>query len=108
MHLATNSPPTSTEGMSDLNCSAAAAWEAADRSSIFASPKMTCVSELGDLNTSGLEMTNRMFLLFLMVTRITLGTGFMPSFCIALRDFFSLRDCLDFPSTLRVPHKMHD
>jgi hypothetical protein len=33
-----------------------------------------------------------------MVTRSTPGTGFMPSFCIALRDFFSLRLCLDLPS----------
>jgi hypothetical protein len=37
------------------------------------------------------------FLLFLMVTRVTPGTGFMPSFCIALRLFFSERDCLPRP-----------
>ena len=37
----------------------------------------------------------RTFLLFLMVTRVTPGTGFMPSFIIALRLFFSLRLCLE-------------
>ncbi len=35
---------------------------------------------------------------FLMVTRETPGTGFMPSFCIAFRDFFSLRLC--FPRSV--------
>ena len=35
-------------------------------------------------------------MLFFTVTRMIPGTGFMPSFCIALRDFFSLRDCLAF------------
>jgi hypothetical protein len=39
-----------------------------------------------------------MFLLFLIVTRETLGTGFRPSFRIALRLFFSLRDCLEPPA----------
>lgn len=34
------------------------------------------------------------FLLFLICTRITPGTGFMPSFCMALRLFFSERLCL--------------
>jgi hypothetical protein len=34
------------------------------------------------------------FLLFLMVTRDTPGTGFMPSFCIAFLLFFSERLCL--------------
>ena len=29
-----------------------------------------------------------------MVTRVMLGTGFMPSFCMALRLFFSDRLCL--------------
>mmetsp|Transcript_9148 Transcript_9148/g.33417 ORF Transcript_9148/g.33417 Transcript_9148/m.33417 type:complete len:250 (+) Transcript_9148:310-1059(+) len=90
----------SKEGMSALlNCSAAAAWDAALRSSIFASPKMTCVSLFGDLNTSGFETTNRMFLDFLIVTRMTPGTGFIPSFSIALRLFFSLRLCLGLPSS---------
>ncbi len=51
------------------------------------------VSEAGDLKTSGLEMTKRMFFDFFTVTRITPDTGFIPSFCIALRDFFSERDC---------------
>jgi hypothetical protein len=36
----------------------------------------------------------RTFLLFLMVTREMPGTGFMPSFCMALRLFFSDRLCL--------------
>ena len=35
----------------------------------------------------------RTFLLFFTVTRMMPGTGFIPSFCIAFRDFFSLRDC---------------
>jgi hypothetical protein len=30
-----------------------------------------------------------------MVTRVMSGTGFMPSFSRAFRDFFSLRLCLD-------------
>ncbi len=47
------------------------------------------MSEAGLLNTSGWEMTNKMLLLFLMVTRDTSGTGFIPSFCIAFLDFFS-------------------
>lgn len=38
------------------------------------------------------------FLLFLMVTRCTPGTGFIPSFSIAFLLFFSLRLCLDLPS----------
>jgi hypothetical protein len=37
------------------------------------------------------------FLLFLIVTRETPVTGFMPSFCIAFRLFFSPRDCLLLP-----------
>ena len=51
---------------------------------------MTKVSEEA-LKTSGLLMTNRMFLFFLMVTRMQFGTGFRPSFCTALRAFFSWR-----------------
>ncbi len=39
----------------------------------------------------------RTFLLFLIVTRDTLGTGFMPSFCIAFLLFFSERLCLPRP-----------
>ena len=45
------------------------------------------------------------FLLFLMVTREMLGTGFMPSFCIALRLFFSDLLCLlreDVPSSAKT------
>ena len=42
-----------------------------------------------------------MFFDFLIVTRSTPGTGFMPSFCIALRDFFSLRLCLEEPARAR-------
>ena len=37
------------------------------------------------------------FLLFLTVTRLTPGIGFMPSFNIALRLFFSLLLCFDLP-----------
>lgn len=37
-----------------------------------------------------LLMTKRMFLLFFTVTRKIPGTGFIPSFCTALRLFFSL------------------
>ena len=37
------------------------------------------------------------FLLFLIVTRETPGTGFMPSFCIAFLLFFSDRLCLPRP-----------
>lgn len=37
------------------------------------------------------------FLLFLMVTRETSVTGFIPSFCIAFRLFFSPRLCLLLP-----------
>lgn len=48
------------------------------------------------MKTSGFEMTKRMFLLFFTVTRMMPGTGFMPSFCMAFRDFFSLRDCFAF------------
>mmetsp|Transcript_18649 Transcript_18649/g.42793 ORF Transcript_18649/g.42793 Transcript_18649/m.42793 type:complete len:218 (-) Transcript_18649:17-670(-) len=76
-----------------LNCSAAAVCAWADKSSIFASPKMMYVSEAGDLKTSGFEMTKRMFFDFLTVTRMMPITGFIPSFCIAFRDFFSERDC---------------
>eukprot|EP00928_Gymnodinium_smaydae_P028866 TRINITY_DN218_c1_g3_i1.p3 TRINITY_DN218_c1_g3~~TRINITY_DN218_c1_g3_i1.p3 ORF type:complete len:100 (-),score=14.91 TRINITY_DN218_c1_g3_i1:61-360(-) len=39
-----------------------------------------------------------MFLLFLTVTRTMPGTGFIPSFCTALRLFFSARFCLPAPS----------
>jgi hypothetical protein len=84
----------STEGIVGANALAAAACAAAERSSILASPKITCVSEFGCLYTSGLEIRKRTFLLFLIVTWETLGTGFNPSFKIALRLFFSLRDCL--------------
>ena len=51
----------STLGRSLLgaNCSAAWALAWAVRSSIFASPKTTYVSEAGLLNTSGFWMTNR-------------------------------------------------
>ena len=48
-------------------------------------------------------MGERTFLLFLTVTRMIPGTGFMPSFCIALRDFFSLRDCFAFASPPSPP-----
>ena len=41
------------------------------------------------------DAEQRTFLLFLMVTRVTPGTGFIPSFIIALRLFFSLRLCLE-------------
>jgi hypothetical protein len=44
---------------------------------------MMYVSLAGDLNTSGFEMTKRMFFDFLMVTRTMPVIGFMPSFCIA-------------------------
>ena len=37
------------------------------------------------------------FLLFLTVTRLTPGIGFIPSFNIALRLFFSLLLCFDLP-----------
>mmetsp|Transcript_18281 Transcript_18281/g.46772 ORF Transcript_18281/g.46772 Transcript_18281/m.46772 type:complete len:203 (-) Transcript_18281:23-631(-) len=76
-----------------LNCSAACDWAWAERSSILASPKIMYVSEAGDLKTSGFWMTKRMFFDFLTVTRMMPGTGFMPSFSMALRDFFSLRLC---------------
>lgn len=81
---------------------------------------MMYVSDAGLLKTSGFWMTKRIcgtpplqsrleqalhkawdakyrartFLLFLMVTRVTPGTGLTPSFAIAFRDFFSLRLCL--------------
>ena len=42
-----------------LNCSAACDCALALVSSILASPKMMCVSLAGLLNTSGLEITNR-------------------------------------------------
>lgn len=45
------------------------------------------------------------FLLFLMVTREMLGTGFMPSFCMALRLFFSDLLCLlreEVPSSVHA------
>lgn len=53
----------------------------------------THVSEKGDLYTSGAPMTKRMFLDLRTVTRAMPGTCFMPSFCTALRAFFSERDC---------------
>lgn len=43
----------------------------------------------------------RTFLLFLMVTRCTPGTGFIPSLSMAFLLFFSLRLCLDLPSPAR-------
>merc|ERR1719190_314362 len=58
------------------------------------------VSEFGDLCTSGLEITKRMFLLFFTVTRTMLGTGFMPSFCTAFLVFFSDLFCLERSSFL--------
>jgi len=42
----------------------------------------------------GVEPT---FLLFFTVTRLTPVMGFIPSFSIALRLFFSLRLCFDLP-----------
>ena len=39
----------------------------------------------------------RTFLLFLIVTRETSVTGFIPSFCIAFLLFFSPRLCLPLP-----------
>lgn len=47
------------------------------------------------------------FLLFLMVTRMTPGTGFMPSFCIALRLFFSERLCLPRPEPSSSARRGH-
>mmetsp|Transcript_31039 Transcript_31039/g.102669 ORF Transcript_31039/g.102669 Transcript_31039/m.102669 type:complete len:217 (-) Transcript_31039:5-655(-) len=86
------------------NCCAAWLWACALRSSILASPKMTYVSLFGDLKTSGFEMAKRMFLDFLTVTRMTSGTPFMPSFCMALRFFFSARFCLPLaPSPASPP-----
>lgn len=49
------------------------------------------------------------FLLFLMVTREMLGTGFMPSFCMALRLFFSDLLCLlreEVPSSVQDIHNL--
>jgi hypothetical protein len=43
--------------------------------------------------SGSVALPERTFFDFLMVTRETPGTGFMPSFCIAFRDFFSLRLC---------------
>ena len=60
----------------------------------FASPNTIKVSDAGLLYTSGLLMTNNIFLDFLIVTLLTPDTLFSPSFDIALRDFFSLRLCL--------------
>jgi len=48
------------------------------KSSILASPKITYASELGDLKTSGCEITNKIFLAFLTVTRMIPGTGLSP------------------------------
>ena len=47
----------------------------------------------------------RTFLLFLMVTRCTPSTPFMPSFCIAFRAFFSDRLCL--PRRPPSPSSVH-
>merc|ERR1711998_247078 len=74
----------------------------AERSSISALPNtMYVAGALGlsedVLNTSGSLITNKIFLLFLTVTRIMPGTGFMPSLAMAFLDFFSLRDCLPLP-----------
>lgn len=46
------------------------------------------------LHPAPLPPPPRTFLDLRMWTRLTPGTGFMPSFCIALRLFFSERDCL--------------
>mmetsp|Transcript_3766 Transcript_3766/g.9109 ORF Transcript_3766/g.9109 Transcript_3766/m.9109 type:complete len:222 (+) Transcript_3766:143-808(+) len=73
------------------SCPAACWRAAAPESSDLASPKMTYVSVELDLKTSGLLMAKRTFRDFLTVTRRIPGTGFMPSFCMALRAFFSFR-----------------
>uniref|UniRef100_A0A1I8I6F9 Usp domain-containing protein n=1 Tax=Macrostomum lignano TaxID=282301 RepID=A0A1I8I6F9_9PLAT len=52
------------------------------------------ISADGALNTSGWEMTNSRFLDLRIVTRLTPETCFRPSLDMALRAFFSLRDCL--------------
>ena len=49
-----------------------------------------------EIGSAGLGRT---FLLFFTVHRMMPGTGFIPSFCIAFRDFFSLRDCFPRPSS---------
>lgn len=52
------------------------------------------------------DMTKKpTFLLFLTVTRLTPGMGFIPSFSIALRLFFSLRLCFDLPLSSSCPAK---
>ncbi len=55
-------------------------------------------------------LLGRTFFDFLMVTRETPGTGFMPSFCIAFRDFFSLRLCFPRiePSSAEDAHVVWD
>ena len=76
------------------NCLATCAACDAPASSILASPKMTYESDAGDFITSGFWITKSTFLERRMVTRTTPGTGFIPSLSMALRDFFSARDCL--------------
>lgn len=55
--------------------------------------RKTSHSSLRQLESMLRRRQPRTFFDFLMVTRETPGTGFMPSFCIAFRDFFSLRLC---------------
>lgn len=74
-------------------CAAAAIWLL---SSVLASPKITYVSELGLLNTSGLLMTKRTWFDFFTAILVTPPMGRIPSFCMALRDFFSARLCTAF------------
>mmetsp|Transcript_83589 Transcript_83589/g.210677 ORF Transcript_83589/g.210677 Transcript_83589/m.210677 type:complete len:205 (-) Transcript_83589:2-616(-) len=81
-----------------VNCCAAEACAWAERSSIFASPNTTYVSDAAALKTSGFEITKSMFLLFFTVTRMIPGTCFMPNFCTALRLFFSALFCLPLSS----------
>ena len=52
------------------------------------------MSDPGLLYTSGLLITNKIFLDFLIATLLTPDTLLSPSFDIALRAFFSLRLCL--------------
>mmetsp|Transcript_32364 Transcript_32364/g.47565 ORF Transcript_32364/g.47565 Transcript_32364/m.47565 type:complete len:211 (+) Transcript_32364:166-798(+) len=73
------------------NCLAADSLALALRSSTLASPKTMKVSLLGILKTSGLLIPKRIVRDFLTVTRVTLGKGFIPSFCMRRRAFFSLR-----------------
>lgn len=50
-----------------------------ERRLTFASPNTMYMSDAGLLNTSGLLMTNRILLDFLMVILVTPWTGFKPS-----------------------------